>query len=360
MHRRERPERRASCEPGLRHAPVRARSVRRPARARPSSAASRRACRRARGPGRRARCRRAPARAAAATGGSPREHDRAASSRASRCAESGRPPRGVDASVKREERRQHAGDRQERHQPAPEGAVLGAHERRGRRATSAPAASRHGCHVDHDRHGPGQRRERGHAAEPPGERPEVVDDVELLRRAELARRFFGHRTDSCASSRMKRGSPATRRGLRRGTRTAPRHPPAPGPRAPRVGGPRAPARAARVTRMRTRREQRQHDDAGRVLRGRPRGRGRGRRAGSRARGRACITPAAPISDAVQRHERGHVVERQVGVEDGQERHRLQRRGEQPHARGRRAARRAHTAAKPPARPGAATVTRATR
>ncbi len=149
--------------------------------ARPSTRASGCACLRARASCLHGRCREDPARAA------PRRAAAAAATRR----------RGLRRAIAlhelhREQRREQAQDREDRQQPATEVAALQAHEReiqkrrRHEHPAERPLAPPHA-------HRPAERRQRGRPAEAPGERPQVVGQPAVARRAELALGFGGER-----------------------------------------------------------------------------------------------------------------------------------------------------------------------
>ena len=217
---------------------------------------------------------------------------------------------------------QQADDREDRHQPAAEEALLRAHEqdeqdRRRRQHPHQPAL------VVPQRRSSADRREQRDPPDPPGERPQVVDDAVVLREAELAQRVVGDRRlvvepvaeRAEVQQRVRVGDQeAGDRGAERDQRAA-------------AGRQVA---AGRQELRGDRRHQRQdHDPAG-VLRG-----------GGQAEPEAgdqvvAVAPEAQDSRGAperqaDRRQRRHVVERQVRVEDRQERDGEQPGRQDPHA-----------------------------
>ena len=223
-------------------------------------------------------------------------------------------------------------DREDGQQPAAEEALLRAHveheeERRGHedeRAGGGPRTS-----IPMPAEDAGDERD---PAEAPGERPQVVELAGGLRQPELAEVVLGGRGLVVEAVAERREVEDARTGWRRRTRRA---------RAPRedeaaergragvTAGGRLRAPAARRAAGR-RREQRQQHDARRVL-------GRARQAEADAGERVVEqAPAAQHAGGApqrqrERRERRDVVEREVRVEDRQERDRQERRGEQADA-----------------------------
>ncbi len=171
------------------------------------------------------------------------------------------------------------------------------------------------------RHHAAQRRHRGNPTETPGERPQVVGQAALVRRTELAFGFRGHRR-LMLDALLERVEVQDRIGVRRDERRQ-RHP---------AGEHQSHEHASAAPRLLQvacccRCQQRQQHDPRRVLR-------RAARAQTQARERVpAQPPAAQHARGAQqrqrqRRQRRHVVERQVRVEHGQERDRLQRRRQQ--------------------------------
>ena len=172
-------------------------------------------------------------------------------------------------------------------------------------------------------HQPGERRQRRRPAEAPGERPQVVEDAPLVGRPQLALRFGGlarlaHQfgvEGVRVEHRVGVGDHEQRHRRQRGGEEAHEHPlpgVRPGPPQTQDGG----------------RQQRHEHDSGRVL--------GGARQTEGGPGEQVVAdppfpehPRGPEQRGRQRRQRGHVVQRQVGVEGRQERHRLDRRRQQP-------------------------------
>ena len=223
----------------------------------------------------------------------------------------------------------------DRQQPAAEVALLRAHEEheedRHRHEDERAGAGR--AHEHHRaRRGAGDER---HPAEPPGQRPQVVELAGGLRQPELAEVVLGGRGLVVAGRRGTRRSRASAYGL--ATTNAPS---ASSPRAtrppnavaqawPPAVASRAPRGAASCTPPR--REQRQEHDPAGVLRRAREPEADARRARSRAGARSAGRRRVPHSESASGGERRHVVEREVRVEDRQERDRQERRGEQADA-----------------------------
>ena len=174
---------------------------------------------------------------------------------------------------------------------------------------------------------PAERGQRGHPAETPGERPQVVERARPLR-ARRACPGFGRQRGLVR--RVRRGSAVVEQRVGVRDRNA-RERATPRDRAsPRERAAAPPARPAVEVAARAGRR-----EVGQRARSRPCT--WSRRPARARRRRAAWSRSAPFAQHAgaaeqrqrQRRERGHVVEREVRVEDGQEGDRLDRRREQP-------------------------------
>ncbi len=220
-----------------------------------------------------------------------------------------------------EARGEQAEDREDRQQPAPEVAPLQAHEgeEQQRGGDEQPAeAALDAPHAERA----AERGERGDPAEAPGERPQVVGDAAVFGRAELALGFGGQRRlvhEFAVEARVV--EQRVRVGDRECEQRADAGEEYPAQRVHPCSG--AAVEVAREDRG----DQRQDDDPGGVLAGTGESQSD---AGEQVVADAPFSqyPGAAEQRERQRGERGHVVEREVRIEDGQEGDRLDCGGEQ--------------------------------